>query len=293
MSATNEKETWIGVPTGNEYGWSRFYVHFSSAVHIDGVVIDTLDKDTEENRNSVGYSSEVFIPWSSLSLDGKPETIDIFPAFVDSYGFGSSDYNWNSYQGLSHMDPFNYLTFDENGFADMTDGSIFGDSNFGKLATKGFDLSDEDNRVVQLGGYDQYIYFKNIKGIRYGFSVDISDLIRLNNDPYPKVGVIIGENENRIVNFFFDPFPNFDNFYGVFVPRDRYDDNWQWGPGSPLPKGFSYSDVNTMTIIKDEEISYVFVNDVLVDKRPHGLVGETQAGLFTMNMSAVYSNYRQ
>jgi hypothetical protein len=47
-----------------------------------------------------------------------------------------------------------------------------------------------------------------------------------------------------------------------------------------------------MTVIIDTEISYVFVNGILVDKRPHGLVGETQAGLFTMNMSAIYSNYR-
>jgi hypothetical protein len=28
VSATNEKEMWIGTPTGNEYGWSRFYVPF-------------------------------------------------------------------------------------------------------------------------------------------------------------------------------------------------------------------------------------------------------------------------
>ncbi|HHX79496.1 MAG TPA: hypothetical protein GX692_00310 [Acholeplasmataceae bacterium] len=292
VSATNEKEMWIGTPTGNEYGWSRFYVPFSSAVHVDGTIIDTIGKDVEENYNSVGYTAEVFIPWTSLSHDSKPETIDIFPAFVDSFGFGSNDFGWNSYQGLSHMDPINYLTFDENGYADKSKGSIFGDSDFGKYATKGFDLADETNQVIQIGGYDQYIYFKDIKGLKYGFTVDISNLIRLNNDPYPKVGVIVGENSERIVNFFFDPFPNYDNYYGVFVPRDRYDDNWQWGPGSPLPKGFSYYDKNTMTVIKDTEISYVFVNGILVDKRPHGLVGETQAGLFTMNMSAIYSNYR-
>jgi hypothetical protein len=85
------------------------------------------------------------------------------------------------------MDPINYLTFDENGYADKSKGSIFGDSDFGKYATKGFDLADETNQVIQIGGYDQYIYFKDIKGLKYGFTVDISNLIRLNNDPYPKV----------------------------------------------------------------------------------------------------------
>jgi hypothetical protein len=292
VSATNDREMWIGVPTGNEYGWSRFYVPFSSVVNINGTIIDTFEKDVEANQNSLGYTSEVFIPWTSLNLNSKPETIDIFPAFIESYGFGSNDFNWNSYQDLSHMEPTNYLTFDANGLSLSDDGTIFGDSNFGKLATNGFDLSDEENRVIQYGGYDQYVYFKNITGNRYGFSVDISNLVILNNDPYPKVGVIVGENKDRIVNFFFDPFPPFNNYYGVFVPRDRNDDNWQWGPGSPLPNGFSYQDVNKMTVIKDTEISYIFVNDVLVDKRAHGLKGSTQAGLFTMNMSAIYANYQ-
>jgi hypothetical protein len=51
---------------------------FSSAVHVDGTIIDTIGKDVEENYNSVGYTAEVFIPWTSLSHDSKPETIDIF-----------------------------------------------------------------------------------------------------------------------------------------------------------------------------------------------------------------------
>ena len=144
---------WIGTPTGNEYGWSRFYVPFSSAVHVDGTIIDTIGKDVEENYNSVGYTAEVFIPWTSLSHDGKPETIDIFPAFVDSFGFGSNDFGWNSYQGLSHMDPINYLTFDEK-----PDKSLYlYDSDF-EYATKGFDL-DKQTKSSKSVVNDQYILF--------------------------------------------------------------------------------------------------------------------------------------
>lgn len=292
VSATNNRETWIGIPTDNEYEWSRYYVPFASAVTVDGTIIDSYAKDIEENHNSSGYSSEIFIPWASLNLDSKPETIDIFPAFVNAHGFGANDFTWNSYKGLFHMEPTNYPIFNEEGYIEAEEGTIFGDSDFGKPYTNGFDISDEENKVIQNGGYDQYLYFKNIKGLTYGFSVDISNLKVLNQDNFPKAGVIIGENSERIVNFFLDPFINFNNYYGVFVPRDRTDDNWQWGPGSPLPNGFSFYDVNTITVVKEEEMSFVFINDILVDRRAHGLNGVTQAGLFTMNMSAVYSNYR-
>lgn len=291
VTATNEVESWIGVQSPDGYPWSFFYVQFDSAVSINGALIDTYEKDVAENRQSEGYTVEVFVPWETLGLDEVPQTIDILPAFVNAYGFGSSDFMWHSYHS-AHDDPSSYVTFNHQSPGNI-EGNVFGDSTYLNVyGTSGFDLSDDD-RITQTGGYDQFTFFKDVYQTKYGVSVTIEDLDILNNDPFPKVGLIAGQEENKILVFLLDPFPTFDNFYGLLVPRIKTDntwDDWQWNAGISLPNGFNYDDENRITLLRDETYVYVFVNDIFIVKREHGFSGPTQPGLFTMNMAATYTD---
>ncbi|WP_025724395.1 sugar-binding protein [Acholeplasma granularum] len=291
ISATNLKESWIGTPSPDGYPWSYYFVPFMSEVYVDGQIIDSYENDIEDNRKSNGYSIEVFISWETLGLTSKPDTIDLFPAFVDKTGLGVNEFKWNGY-GTAHNNPSGYVTFNHQK-PGTESGSIFGDSNFGMYATTGFDVKNDNILVQQNGGYDQYTFFKNVHGSKYGFSVEISDLNILNGDQYPKVGVIVGQNESELLVFLLDPFVNFDNFYGVLVPRNKVNGEWgQWGwnDGIPLPIGFNYQSKNKISVVRDETFVYIFVNDEFIVKREHNFTEDTQAGLFTMNMTARYTN---
>lgn len=293
VSAVNTTESWIGVPSSDGYPWTYYYLKFDSAVTVDGAVISAVEEDVEENRAARGYGVEIFIPWETLNLSAAPETIDIFPAFVNSTGLDSADFRWIGY-GQNHVDPSAYVTFNRSG-PGSREGSIFGDSRLGVYGTPGFDLSDDATVVYQRGGYDQYTFFKDLYAEKYGFSVTIGDLEILNDDPYPKVGVIAGREADRMALFLFDPFPAFDNFYGIFVPRTREDGawgDWEWNAGIPLPAGFSYAEYNRVTALRDETDVYIFVNDEFIGKREHGFSGPTQPGLYTMNMAASYREAR-
>lgn len=292
VNVKNERQSWVGVPALG-YTWSRLYVQFDSAVHVDGTIIEEVSQDIDENKNANGYSVEIFIPWASLGLEETPESIDLLPAFVDSFGLSASNYNWNIFGHFDHARPADYITVTNKGYENY-EGSFFGHSAFGAEKTSGFDVTNDTEHVIQSGGSDQWAFVKNLYASRYGFSVDIEIGEILNNDQTPKIGVIIGQNNERNVVFLLDPFVDFDNFYGVFVPRDKFDGtwlDWQWGPGDPLPAGFDYHEQINITIIRDEHLAYVFVNDVLTVVREHGLVGNSQPGLFTMNMSGTYINY--
>lgn len=291
ISASNKTESWIGTPSFDGYPWSYYYVPFMSEVHIDGHMIETFEDDIESNRNSNGYTVEVFISWETLGLDDVPETIDLFPAFVDKTGLGVNEFRWNGY-GSAHNNPSAYITFNHQKPGSEA-GNIFGDSNFGVYATAGFDVKNDNILVQQNGGYDQYTFFKNVHGSKYGFSVEISELDILNDDEYPKVGVIVGQNESELLVFLLDPFVNYDNFYGVLVPRNKSNGEWGpwgWNDGIPLPVGFDYDAKNKLSVVRDEAYVYIFVNDQFIVKREHNFTDDTQAGLMTMNMTATYTN---
>lgn len=291
VSVQNTVESWIGVTSPDGYPWSFYYLKFESAVHIDGTLIDTFAKDTEANRQSEGYQVEVFIPWETLGHESTPQTIDIFPAFVNSYGLGAHDFYWNGY-GQVHNNPSGYVTFNHQGPGSI-EGSTFGDSVLGVYGTAGFDVTSEDDVVYQTGGFDQFTFFKDIYSTSYGFSVSVHDLEALNSDPYPKVGVLAGQAENRLITFLLDPLPSFSGMYGILVPRTKTSgvwSDWQWNPGIGLPSGFNYADDNKITVLRDEVYFYVFINDTFIVKREHQLNGPSQPGLFTMNMKATYSN---
>lgn len=286
IDPTGRTESWVGIESPDGYPWSKYYIPMKVTSQINGTLNPTDDETSE------GYSIEVFIPWEGLLLEGKPEKLSLVPAFVESDGLGPNDFEWNPPVGATHTSVGTYLDFGPNGYIERTEGNLFGDYSNEVKYTKGFDLSQETTKVQQNGAGDQFIYFKDVNSTHYMYSVSVRLDEVLNNDQWPKAGVIIGDDGDKIVNFFFDPLQELSSKTGVMVTGNSIGDrSWQWGAGIGLSNNIDYTTGVKVTVIRDEEDFYVLINGELLVKEQGLLTGSSTPGLFTMNMAATFSNY--
>lgn len=287
VDATGNVETWIGVPSPDGYPWSKFYIPCNVETNIDGTL------NPADNESSNGYVIELFIPWEGLLLDSKPEKLSLMPAFVESNGLGDNDYTWNAPSGMTHSSVGSYINFGSSGYIERKEGTTFGNYSNEIKYTSGFDVTDDSNsKMSQTGAGDQYIYFKNINSTQYMYSVDIKLGQVLNDDQWPKAGVIVGDNGSNIVNFFFDPLHDLQQKTGVFTTGNSVGERgWQWGAGIGLLNDINYETGVKVSVIRNEDEFYILINDKLLTKEENLISGNSTPGLFTMNLTAEYTNY--
>ena len=73
MTSTNESARYKGAPS-LDYPWNQEYFPMQSATTIQGTL------NSEDVSENIGYTAEVFFPWSIFGLDAKPEKMLIYPA---------------------------------------------------------------------------------------------------------------------------------------------------------------------------------------------------------------------
>ena len=72
LGANGTPDQWIGFPADDmKYGYTKKYIPSMGVVHIDG----------ELNKGAEGYSVELYLPYASIGLTEKPESVVCAPSF--------------------------------------------------------------------------------------------------------------------------------------------------------------------------------------------------------------------
>ena len=152
----------------------------------------------------------------------------------------------------------------------------------GLISTSGVDVSLDSggNPTYRINGSgEQYAYYNDVYAQKLYHKVEINVEKVLNNDAYPKFGIILEANGQRVA-FYVAMTPQLT---ASAVGRVYYrDDVYVWSEESLVDVGemkFSGSDYITLAIVRDEADLYLYVNDslVLCEKNCEFLVGNNTA----------------
>lgn len=263
-------EGWIGVQSTENYEYMRTYIESTSKVHINGEL---------NSSDCTGYSLEAYIPYSSLNLTEKPESLICAPSFNTRKDYDASGRTtWTLMVGSSFQDPSSWYRIDAEGQTVMTDGfRVNGD------------------QIAQTGGSNQFYYFDDELMENYYVNVDIQIGDILNNDGFPKFGVV-SKSLDSLLGYYFDYAGESVNSIGRIGAKttEFAGTQWQWETNSSHTFGINSSvSLNREKTVNVELIRYedqivMLVNGrfVLSDVNVRGLEEGSIPGLFFFNTKA-------
>lgn len=273
-------------------------------VHIDGAV---------NTAGNGGYSLEVFIPWSSLGYDAKPDKVrSMFTIERNEKAANKSPFAWELVGkplGVTWDSVGTWHVFDESGVYVAPEGENFGHYN-DKKYTEGFDLSHDsgDNPYVDsTAGADAKLYVKNFYDtVLYAeTTIKINEIY--NNDGFPKVGFMFAgdpvkvgdETHSRSVMATFDVSADGKKINGFFSTESKLDQfsTWDWSSGKKLTVSNAFNvtaDAAKIAVYRNGETFYYFVNGILVGQNTYSYITaetKTFAAILSFNVGARYSDY--
>ncbi|MBQ8802764.1 MAG: family 43 glycosylhydrolase [Tyzzerella sp.] len=263
-------EGWIGVNSTENYEYIRTYIDTVSKVHIYGELNSSECK---------GYDVEAYIPYSELNLEEKPDSLICAPSFNTRKDYDASGRTtWTMMVGSSFQDPTSWYRIDADGQTVMTDG-----------------FSVKDEKISQSGGSNQFYYFGDELSDAYYVNVDINVGDILNNDAYPKFGVV-SKSLDSMLAYYFDIAGGKYNSIGRVAARttEFVGTSWEWETNSSKTFGVKAGtglsmdeSVNVELICYEDEI-VMLVNGrfVLGDVDVKGLEEGSIPGLFFFNTEA-------
>lgn len=263
-------EGWIGVNSAKNYEFMRTYLETASKVHIYGEL---------NSSDCQGYDVEAYIPYSALNLSEKPESLICAPSFNTRKDYDASGRTtWTLMVGSSFQDPTSWYRIDVDGQTVMTDG---------------FKVSG--NEIAQTGGSNQFYYFGDELSDAYYVNVDINIKDVLNNDAFPKFG-LVSKSMDSLLAYYFDYAGERFNSIGRVTARttEFTGTNWEWETGSSKTfgvkneLGLSKNKTINVELMRYENEFVMLVNGrfVLGDTDVKGLTDGSIPGLFFFNTQA-------
>ena len=129
---------------------------------------------------------------------------------------------------------------------------------------------------------------------KFYFEAEINVREVLNNDPYPKFGLMFN-GRTEMVKYFVDMNPQMEaSHVGVVHQKTGQGDDWGNSINTAVPgMKFKGSDKVKLALVRDGRDYYFYVNDVLVLSRKNMLYNENGAvGIFSFNAVMTASNYK-
>ena len=263
-------EGWIGVQSTASYEFMRNYIESASKVHIYGEL---------NSSECTGYDLEAYIPYSALNLTQKPDSLICAPSFNTRKDYDASGRTtWTLMVGSSFQDPTSWYRIDADGQTVMTDG-----------------FQVQDDKITQTGGSNQFYYFDDELTDVYYVNVDIQIGDVLNNDGYPKFGVV-SKSLDSLLGYYFDYAGESISSIGRIGAKttEFSGTEWQWETNSSHTFGInSCVSLNREKTVNLELIRYegqlvMLVNGrmVMSDVDVKGLENGSIPGLFFFNTEA-------
>ena len=208
LGANGTPDQWVGFPSEDGYSYSNKYIPSMGTVHING----------ELNGEADGYSVELYLPYTSIGLKTKPESVVCAPSFNTMPDpMSSSRATWTLMLGCNLDQPATWYVVDETGMTAHTGG----------FEKKGATIS-------QTKGGNEFYYFDTNPSESYYLktSLTVSTTVAgtfLNDDNFPKFG-LVNKSENALQAFYIDAANrNGTNFGTVRAVQSTLDQTkWQW-----------------------------------------------------------------
>ncbi len=162
--------------------------------------------------------------------------------------------------------------------------------------TSEVDLSTDQGTEPTIrfyGSAPRYAYLNDVYTDKFCFETEINVESVLNNDPWPKFGLMVNGN-SEMVKFFVDMTPAMTATYvGVVYQPTGGGDDWAGSKSCEVPDmAFTGSDTVKLKLIRDGRAYFFYVNDVLVLQDDFGFKSERGAvGIFSFNTALTASNY--
>lgn len=175
-------------------------------------------------------------------------------------------------------------------------GENFGVSQNTYWTTGGVDLTSDNGEnptVSFVGGAPQYAYLNDVFTDKFCFETEFNVTDILNNDAYPKFGVMVN-GTSEMVKFFVDMTSAMTAAHvGVVYQPTGGGDDWA-GSRSCRVSGMSFtgSDTVKLKLVRDGSAYYFYVNNALALYDEDGFKNENGAvGIFSFNTVMTSSNY--
>lgn len=170
-------EEWIGLPSSSSYDYIRKYSDTTSKVTIHGELNGACD----------GYEIEVYVPYSSLNLTEKPDSLVCAPSFNTRKSFTANGRStWAIMVGSSYNEPSSWYRITPDGQSVTTGG-----------------FAQNGNKLTQTGNGNQYYYFDDTFSDCYYLSADVTVESILNGDQFPKFG-IVNRTKDQLFAYYLD-----------------------------------------------------------------------------------------
>lgn len=175
-------------------------------------------------------------------------------------------------------------------------GETFGVSNGTYWTTNGVDTTNDrgESPVLAItGGAPQYAYVNGVYGDQFTMETQINVQAVLNNDGYPKFGLLVN-GESEMVKFFVDMTPGMTATHvGVVYQPTGGSDDWTNSKSVEVAgMSFAGSDTIKLKLVRDGQSYQFYVNDVLVLSDDAGFQAENgTVGIFSFNTVLTASNY--
>lgn len=169
-------------------------------------------------------------------------------------------------------------------------GDTMGGSLLGNISTIGFNVLNDQGlnpSITQNLDGEQRIYFQKLNSSKYVVSSKIKAGTIL-DDTRSRVGLIAGEDSKRIIAFVLD----FKTQIHLRVMiKDKITGEWT-DELITFSKDIVYSQA-TLTVVREEETFYFFINDrYIYKKNVMGMIESSAAGLISFGQKATFSNYQ-
>ncbi len=168
FGADGTPDEWVGFRADDGYPYSKKYVPFTGAVHVNGTL----------NERAEGYSVELYLPYSAIGLTEKPASVVCAPSFntmPDPYS--STRATWTMMLGCDLSQPATWYVVNQSGMATHTAG-----------------FKKDGTVIEQSGGYNEFYYFDSVPHESYYLKTKLKvtqgDNAFLNGDQYPKFGLV-------------------------------------------------------------------------------------------------------
>lgn len=263
-------EGWIGIKSAPNYEYIRSYIETVSKVHIYGEL---------NSSECEGYDVEAYIPYSALNLKEKPESLVCAPSFNTRKDYEASGRTtWTLMVGSSFQDPTSWYRINADGQTVMTDG-----------------FKVQDGNITQTGSSNQFYYFDDKLSDAYYINVDVKVGDVLNNDKYPKFGVV-SKSLDSMLAYYYDIAGGTYNTIGRVTARttEFSGTNWEWETnasrtfGVDKELGLKKGQIANIELIRYENEIVMLVNGryVMGDMDVKGLENGSVPGLFFFNTEA-------
>ncbi len=208
LGANGTPDQWIGFPADDmKYAYTKKYIPSMGVVHIDG----------ELNGRSEGYSVELYLPYSSIGLSEKPESVVCAPSFntmPDPYN--STRATWTMMLGCDLGQPATWYVVDETGMTAHTAG-----------------FKEKGTGIAQDKGYNEFYYFDTVPHDSYYLktTLNVQTTVNpfLNGDNFPKFG-LVNKSERALQTFHVEAAQRTGTNFGTVraVQSTAGGTNWLW-----------------------------------------------------------------